>query len=264
MGAPGRLDPSELAPVGYDQALKIVASWYQRADDEMLAVFGRRMVVYRPNGGYRTIEENAALPGSSPLSNHMQGRAVDIDNHRWFRDRDEARFISILNKNGFYNQNIYGQPFPSEPWHWRNMLSAGTAGGGGVPIPVPRQQTGDQDVILLKGPAGEYLVGDGYAHHLTLDESTQVQTIPANDGSRLIPIKDCGTNGAAFNLIMSAYTKNQLVVDTTTLATQIAAQLPELSASQIADIVVASVTPLFEAVPTAEENGTAARAAIVK
>lgn len=102
---------------------------------ELHAIFGFWPIVRAPNGGARTKEECIALGTSWRVSDHYEekGRAVDIDNHRRFRDRNEILFMATMVKHGWRNVQINGKPFPSEPWHFANHSTA-PAGGGGTPI----------------------------------------------------------------------------------------------------------------------------------
>jgi hypothetical protein len=100
---------------------------------ELYLAAGRPPIVKSPLGGKRTLWEAIKL-GTGARSDHYKGRAVDIDNQRWFRNWNEARFISILAKYGWRNVQIDGRPFPLEPWHFANQSSR-PAGSPGVMLP---------------------------------------------------------------------------------------------------------------------------------
>lgn len=138
MSLPGQLTPSELAPVSNDQVAVLQAQWFNRANGELIQAFGYGMVVLSPYGGYRTCSQQAAVsPGTScAASDHTKGHAIDVDNHRRFRNANQTLFLQIMNRNGWYNQQINGQPFPSEPWHFRNKLTTAPAGGPGGITPI--------------------------------------------------------------------------------------------------------------------------------
>lgn len=100
---------------------------------ELYLASGRAPLVKSPLGGRRTLWQAIRL-GTGSRSDHYKGRAVDIDNQRWFRNWNEPRFLGILAKHGWRNVQINGDPFPREPWHFANQ-SAHPAGSPGVLLP---------------------------------------------------------------------------------------------------------------------------------
>lgn len=178
MSSPGHLTPDELLAVGNDQMLDICALWFYRADDQLAAAFGFRMVIKSPYGGYRTCADQAAInPGlACGSSDHTKGRAIDIDNQRSFRNINESLFVQTLNDNGFFNQQVNGAPFDSEPWHFRNMLTYGPP-----TEPPPPAQLLEDDEMSVRGLT-YYKVSDG-------------------DGTNWLVPDDMGSSGAIWRII---------------------------------------------------------------
>src|SRR4051812_30670389 len=111
-----------LAPI-INSAETIAAAFQPSIDAafvELEAAFAFWPVVLAPNGGARTAAECDALGTSHLISDHWElavdRAAVDIDNHRRFRDINETLFLSILAKHGWHNMNTSGAPFTTEPW----------------------------------------------------------------------------------------------------------------------------------------------------
>lgn len=108
--------------------------------------------VLSPYGGFRTIAQQRAIsPGvTNPASSdHVKGRAVDINNHRTFRNWNTSRFLAILGKYGWRNVQISGAPFPTEPWHFANQ-SSNPQGSAGVPLAGSGSATPGFDYALLR------------------------------------------------------------------------------------------------------------------
>lgn len=101
---------------------------------ELYLASGQAPRVKAPLGGKRTLAQALAVPGAAGRnSDHFKGRAVDIDNQRWFRNWNETRFLAILAKYGWHNVQINGRPFPSEPWHFANQSTI-PQGSSGIPL----------------------------------------------------------------------------------------------------------------------------------
>jgi hypothetical protein len=106
---------------------------------DLESYFGFQAVVKAPVGGARTKAQCTALGTSWTVSDHYEdrpARAVDIDNHRRFRNINAAAFEWILAMHGWHNITISGEPFPEEPWHFANHDSHPQQAGGGV-VPIP-------------------------------------------------------------------------------------------------------------------------------
>lgn len=76
--------------------------------------------------------------------------------------------------------------------------------GGGVEFP---DQEEDEMFVLKSAERGEWLVWGGDAHHLTPEEAAQINDLRKQFGG--YPIKDCGTNDRAFDVILAAHTSGQ-------------------------------------------------------
>jgi hypothetical protein len=140
---------------------------------ELYLASGMAPRVKSPLGGRRTLAQAIKL-GTGARSDHYKGRAVDIDNQRWFRNWNEARFISILAKYGWRNVQIDGRPFPLEPWHFANQ-STRPAGSPGVMLPgevlTPKRRStmstmyyttkNDKPDASVENEPTFYLAGDG-------------------------------------------------------------------------------------------------------
>ncbi|MFN4000861.1 hypothetical protein [Microcella sp.] len=126
MSRPGELTAAELTDVEGGQLLDVVAAWWVLAGDELEQEFGFRPEVVS-TGLYRTravqvaINEKYGQNVSPDDTDHCKGRAADIRNWQAYHDVDRTKFTTILANHGFYNQQIDGRPFPSEPWHYRNL-----------------------------------------------------------------------------------------------------------------------------------------------
>ena len=105
------------------------------AFDELEAAAGFRPVVLgNPSdgipGGARTLAQSKRA-GSGVFSDHYEDNddgdaAVDIDNWKAFWNAiGKEAFEAILAKHGWYNVQINGAPFPSEPWHFARRIRAG-------------------------------------------------------------------------------------------------------------------------------------------
>ncbi len=112
---------------------------------QLRAASGITPVVLRPYGGDRTLAEQRAISPAvrdPSTSDHVKGRAVDIDNHRALRNKLGGWFELILASHGWRNIDLSGRPFPSEPWHFASRTPA-AAGGNPQPLPEPK----DNDMI---------------------------------------------------------------------------------------------------------------------
>lgn len=161
MSAPGEYTDAELTVVdegGSRLAIKYAPSWLA-AVAELTEVFGFAPRITgsgtNPLGGYRTrAQQRWVSPGTSPdLSDHCKGRAVDIDNQRTFRNRDEENFTDILASHGWRNVNTSGRPFPKEPWHFANQ-SANPAGAG-TPILIDEGEQRMRVIYNKDAPASD-------------------------------------------------------------------------------------------------------------
>lgn len=129
---------------------------------DLASAFGFWPVVLAPYGGARTVAEQRAInPAISPLlSDHVKGRAVDINNQRSFRNVNQKLFLSILANHGWRNVQVNGAPFTAEPWHFANQ-STNPAGGDATPLPTPEEDAVFGTFIDISQPAKGYtLLGD--------------------------------------------------------------------------------------------------------
>lgn len=179
MSAPGRLTDAELTVVdarGSRLAVAYAPSWLAAAA-ELEAAFGFPPEISitngHPIGAYRTVAEQASLPGAAgaAYSDHTKGRAVDIGNQRRFRNIDEVRFIAILAAHGYFNVGSGGHPFPQEPWHFANQSA--TPAGAGTLITTPEQEN-TMLLIYILDSEGRYGV-KGKGHYALV---TPTGTVP--------------------------------------------------------------------------------------
>jgi len=111
--------------------------------EEIHAASGIIPSVLSPLGGLRTLAQELALHGS-PQSDHVKGRAVDINNQRQLRNWNEPKFLAILAAHGWHNIQIDGAPFPAEPWHFANHSTVPASEGS---HPIPPQSTQEDNAM---------------------------------------------------------------------------------------------------------------------
>jgi len=127
-----------LAPIVYNVETigAIYAPSLNGAFKELYRLSGIKPRVLAPYGGYRTLADQQKINPNQTVSDHLLGRAVDIDNQGAIRTKiGSSLFVSTLRKFGWRNVQVNGALFPSEPWHFANQSSV-PAGSGGTPLPV--------------------------------------------------------------------------------------------------------------------------------
>lgn len=201
MSSNGRLTASELTVVqGSITLSNITAVAWRALERAVLEATGVDLVI-SPNGGYRSYETQEKLSGKGNHkytpgnSVHGFGTCVDIANWALV---GTARLDVFAKRYGFKRtlDGVAGRL--NEPWHYQ-YVGATTAGVD--PTPIPKEE----DMLVLRSKTrGEWLVGPGFAHHLTPEEATQVATLSYTR-------KDCGDNDRAFDLLKTAHTVNTAV-----------------------------------------------------
>lgn len=85
---------------------------------------GIKPVVRAPLGGARTKAECNSLGTPWNVSDHYEAAvnraAIDLWNWSEYANWNRKRFTAIMNAHGWYNVQVNGRPFPTEPWHWAN------------------------------------------------------------------------------------------------------------------------------------------------
>lgn len=159
-------------------------------------------------GGYRTLEQQRAVtmgggstvpvapPGQSTHGIYTVGRVdlVGADGYS-YTQADLDWIIRNAPRFGLFRE--FGTRDPN------HFMETGTFAVVTEEEPNPQEE---EDMFVLKSTGrGEWLIGPGHAHHLTPEEATQINALRAG-GIAPYPVKDCGSNDRAFDLIMTAHT----------------------------------------------------------
>ncbi|MBN9141093.1 hypothetical protein [uncultured Microbacterium sp.] len=205
MSANGQLRDDELAYIDEHTRLAVAPA---RAWAAAKAAAARDEVELRATpsticpgiAGYRDLDMQDWLiahpTGPAPIasrgaSTHGYGTVVDVDRGlTWMRKHPEY---------GFVFDTIRG-----EPWHVLIRPPA-WASTGTTPITTPEEEE-EMPFILMSTGRGKWLINATNAHHLTPEEDRQIIDLAAS-GIGPYPVKDCGTNDRAFDLIKTAHTQ---------------------------------------------------------
>jgi hypothetical protein len=255
MSRPGELRPDELAAAGGDQLWTPVAAWFKKTDDALFKAFGFRMRIKSPYGGYRTKAEQQAInPGLSYLSSdHCKGRAIDIDNHRDYRNINEAVFETVMRNHGWVFTARSPDPKRDEPWHAVNYNTIAPAGGGGTPL---------EDDMLADERQALFAIKDAlFKKDSILDATTGAGDIPGG----LLKMAAIQYD-ANFNSVAAGDPRDGIFAS----LAAIRAELERIGSGASAPVdlqpvldAIAKVEQGLGAVPSADQNGQAARTAIV-
>jgi hypothetical protein len=198
---------------------------------------------------------SAAVPGTS---SHGWATAVDMAN---YQSVPLATRRTLIQNRGFATGERWG-----EPWHIEYVASLSQSGGGGTPVVPEEEETVPIMLLSVTGDPAVWAIGNGFDYKFASSQELESFTnVATKAGFKIEPVQQVGS--WTFNLMRRALVQFPAVPT----AAQNAAAVDTRLAPRFAAISTGGGTtdlqPVLDAiakVPTAKQNGVAARAEIVK